>query len=198
MTFGTNMHRVIELVLRRFAQLGRVNQAEVDEIFADVWRDDPYRSPAENSTYFKAGQKQINLFVKNFVQKLDPNDSFDVETVFNVDMDGVAITGRFDMVRESDSQTEIIDFKTGDEGDYSNQLTLYSACRKIQTGSDVQKLTIYYLKTGSTVDVQPAPDSVWKSEIKRVSNGINGNNFSATPGKHCGDCSFKMICTMAK
>ena len=198
MTFGSNMHRVVELILRRFAQNGRVIQKEVDEIFRDIWRDDPYRSPAENAKYFQAGQKQINQFKSKFVENLNPSDTFEVESVFNVEMQGVAITGRFDMVRESGGVHEIVDFKTGDEGDYANQLTLYAACRKIQVGVDVKKLSIYYLKTGKTVEVDPVSPEVWQAAVIRVRDGIESRDYSATPGKHCGDCSYRMICTDAR
>ncbi len=198
MTFGSNMHRVVELILRRFSQNGRVLQKEVDEIFKDIWRDDPYRSPAENAKYFQAGQKQINQFKSNFVENLNPSDTLEVESVFNVEMQGVAITGRFDMVRQSGGVHEIVDFKTGDEGDYANQLTLYAACREIQVGDAVQRLSIYYLKTGKTVEVDPVAPDVWQTAVKRVRDGIKRRDFSATPGKHCGDCSYRMICLDAR
>ena len=104
------------------------------------------------------------------------------------------ITGRFDLRLVRNGASQIVDFKTGDEDDYSGQLSFYAACLREMSGNTPSGVGIYYLKSGKFEISAPVNLDAQINRVKLVAEEIKKRNFSPNPGKHCSDCAFTSIC----
>ena len=112
-----------------------------------------YRSPEENRKYQESAFKQLNMFLQTQMDML-ANKIHSVEDTFHVPIEESIVSGRFDLVLSNSDGYEIVDFKTGDKDDYTDQLTFYSYCFTKKYLNEPQRLTIYYLKNGITERIQ--------------------------------------------
>jgi DNA helicase II / ATP-dependent DNA helicase PcrA len=192
--YGSNIHKILEVILKAVKNGHSIDKIDVDNVINSTWRNTHFRSAKENLKYKAAATKQIKLFVSNNYSALVPEKIFSVEEKFNILVNDTVITGRFDLVLKNQSTALLIDFKTGDEKDYSSQLSFYSLCFKQKYDGSNLELAIYYLKSGSQVSVQANDESIELNKIRHVTKMINDEIFPATPGKHCSDCSFTSVC----
>ena len=194
MQFGVNMHRVIEQLLR-MAKKGLVPTSTDVATFIDkYWRDLPTGTNDENVRFREAGKKQIILFVENFIKTVKPMELAGIEESFSMSIAGTRITGRFDLRLVRNGASQIVDFKTGDDDDYSGQLNFYAACLREMSGSTPSGVGIYYLKSGKFEMLVPTNLDAQIERVKSVAEQIKIRNFLPTPGKHCSDCAFTSIC----
>jgi len=194
MQFGVNMHRIVEQLLRRRKAKLLISTDDVGPLIEKFWRDLPTRPNDENVKFREAGQKQLLLFVENFIDALSPDQIGGIEQPFSLTISDTRITGRLDLRLMKGAGSEIVDFKTGDQDDYASQLNFYAACWSQMTGEAVKQVGVYYLKSGSFEVFEPrnAVDQI--ARVSKVATRINSGQFPAVPGKHCGDCAFSAIC----
>jgi len=194
MQFGVNMHRIVEQLLRKRKVGLPITEDDVRLLIDKFWRDLPTRPNDENVKFREAGYKQLEKFVKNFVEVLQPDQIGGIEQPFSLTISDTRITGRVDLHLMGSIGSKIVDFKTGDQDDYSSQLNFYAACWGEMTGEAVTQVGIYYLKSGEFVEFQPQHVEEQLVRVGNVAKRINAGQFSANPGKHCGDCAYSAIC----
>lgn len=192
--FGSNVHAIIEKILKKMKQGLQITEKNVSEIIEDNWRNSNFRSKIENENYKNAAKTQIITFVKNISKLLQTNKIFSIEDEFNILIDDDLITGRMDAVFESEKDITILDFKTGDKKDYTSQLAFYSVCFQSKYNKKCNNLAVYYLKSGELDYIKPIKAEKEIDLIKSVSRKIKSKAFNPNPGKHCSNCSFNNIC----
>ncbi len=193
--FGRNIHKIIEALLRKIVANEPVNNINIDELIEENWKNTNFRNETENEKFKTAAKKQIKNFIANCSNYLESTKVFSIEDQFNITVNDDLITGRFDAVFEDENSYLIIDFKTGDRRDYTSQLSFYNVCFKEKYNPNkVIKLAVYYLKEGVLEFINPNNEDEELEKINNVSKAITNDNFVATPGKVCKDCSFKNIC----
>ena len=194
MQFGVNMHRVIEQLLR-MTKKGLVPvSTDVATLVDKYWRDLPTRPNDENVMFREAGKKQLILFLENFIKTVKPTELAGIEESFSMSIADTRITGRFDLRLFRNGASQIVDFKTGDEADYSGQLSFYAACLREMSGTTPSGVGIYYLKSGKFKMLAPTNLDAQIERVKSVAEQIKIRNFAPNPGKHCSDCAFTSIC----
>lgn len=193
--FGRNIHKVMEILLRNIIAHVPVNNIDINGLIEDNWKNADFRNEYENEKFKNTAKNQINNFIENCINYLEYSKVFSVEDQFNISVNENLITGRFDAVFQDENSYTIIDFKTGDQRDYTSQLSFYNLCFKEKyTPSKEVKLAVYYMKEGLLEFIQPNYEQEELEKINKVSNSITNNQFIPTPGKVCKDCSFKNIC----
>jgi DNA helicase II / ATP-dependent DNA helicase PcrA len=193
--FGRNIHKIIEIILRNIIANVPVNKIGIDELIENNWKNANFRNDDENEKFKMSAKKQINTFINKCSNYLESAKVFSVEDQFNITVDDNLITGRFDAVFQENGSYIIIDFKTGDRRDYSSQLSFYNLCFKQKYNPTKEvKLAVYYMKEGALEFIVPNEEEVVLEKINNVSKAIAHNEFIASPGKICKDCSFSNIC----
>ena len=194
MQFGVNMHRVIEQLLRMAKKGLAPTSVDVATFVDRYWRDLPTRPDDENVMFREAGERQLVLFVENFIKAVKPSELAGIEESFSMSIASTRITGRFDLRLVRNGASQIVDFKTGDEDDYSGQLSFYAACLREMSGNTPSGVGIYYLKSGKFEISAPVNLDAQINRVMLVAEEIKKRNFSPNPGKHCSDCAFTSIC----
>jgi CRISPR/Cas system-associated exonuclease Cas4 (RecB family) len=194
MQFGTNMHRIVELLLRKKQMGEKTDKSDINRLIQKYWRDLPTRPDSENVKFRTAGKEQLEQFVEKFLSDVRSDEILGVEEPFSLSIAETRITGRFDLRISRDGGSEIVDFKTGDPDDYSSQLQFYAACLNVLNGKAPTMTMVYYLKTGSKVSIAPDNLETQIDRVETISRKIVGREFDATAGKHCSDCAYSAIC----
>jgi len=192
--FGVNMHRVIEQLLRIRKEGKELDTEIVANLIEKFWRDLPTRPDDENVKFRSSGQVQLENFVTSFAKELEASEIAGIEEPFSLSVGSTKIVGRLDLRLERSGSSQIVDFKTGDDDDYSEQLSLYAACLTELAGLDVGALGVYFLKSGRLVTIEPSDNRLQIELIEAIAEKIAAGNFEPTPGKHCGDCAYSTIC----
>lgn len=196
--FGRNIHKIIEILLRNIIAHVPLNNIKIDDLIEDNWKNANFRNEEENEKFKNSAKRQLNNFIGNCINYLEPTKVFSVEDQFNITVNDNLITGRFDAVFQDDDSYIIIDFKTGDRRDYTSQLSFYNLCFKEKYNPTKEiKLAVYYMKEGVLEFITRNNEQEELEKINKVSNAITQNQFTPTPGKICKDCSFKNICEFA-
>jgi PD-(D/E)XK nuclease superfamily len=121
---------------------------------------------------------------KNLIMRL--NDDYD-------------ISGKFDfIIKTPNGRLHIIDFKTGKSKEADNfQLRFYKVLAEEKFKIPVEKVSFYYLWTGSKVDfdleginTQDIKDEI----IKQIDMIKSTTTFAPRPSKLCNYCVFKAFC----
>jgi len=132
-----------------------------------------------------------------------------IEKPFSFIFENNRISGRFDRVDERDGKTVIVDFKTSNiqkqkEADKraqeSLQLGLYALAYKNIFDVDVEQVELYFLESGliGTGGVNEDMLDDVKEKVRKVSEGIRKQEFTATPKyMACTYCAYNQICPSA-
>lgn len=195
MEFGQNIHSIIEIILRKIIAGTKLSDINVDDEINNAWRLSPIRLAGNENRYKNAAADQIKTFINKNKDILNKDAVFSSEDRFDITVDDNLITGRFDAVFKFDDAYRIVDFKTGDKKDYTDQLSFYHLCFKEKYQSNLPvELSVYYLKSGEYVDIAPLKADEVREAIKKVADRIKNNEFDPTPGNVCGNCAYNSIC----
>lgn len=195
MEFGQNVHSILEIIVKKVKQGLPLDEIDVDNEVEATWRKSMTRSTNEDEKFKKAAKEQISSFVRNAGDYLIKDNIVSSEDTFNIAFDGVLVTGRFDAVFRKDEQYILLDFKTGDERDYTPQLSFYSICFKEKYGTNIPLLLkVYFTKSARFADISPRSPEEEINDIRNVAKEIQLKHFDATPGKVCGQCAYNKIC----
>jgi DNA helicase-2/ATP-dependent DNA helicase PcrA len=197
MYFGNNVHKILEIILKRIKNGQTLNIKKIDNIVENNWNDTVFRSSAENLKFKDAAKKQILNAYNNFIIKFNKQNIFSIEESFHYQLNSeVIINGRYDLILKHPTSFEILDFKTGEENskDYNFQLSFYKYCFNKKYKKEKTKLTIFFLKDSLCRSVDINETESIKNIINNTYQGINKNFFEAKPGKHCQDCAYNDIC----
>jgi DNA helicase-2/ATP-dependent DNA helicase PcrA len=193
--YGRNIHKIIEILLRKIIAKEPIEKINIDEIVEDNWKNTNFRNEDENDKFKNSAKIQINKFIVECNGYLQPTKVFAVEDQFNISVNDNLITGRFDAIFQDDNSFTIIDFKTGDKRDYTSQLSFYNLCFKQKYNPSKEiKLAVFYLKEGKIEFIKANSEIEELNKINKISSSIENKQFPATPGKICKDCSFNNVC----
>ena len=113
MTFGNVMHTTIREFVGEMRKRRRVPFEEVLAIYEREWSSAGFPDEYQEEEYRKAGREQLEAFHRSFTAA--PADVLYQEKGFELPLEhDVVVTGRMDQVnRLSESEVEIVDYKTG-------------------------------------------------------------------------------------
>lgn len=193
--YGRIVHRIVELILKQIKDGCSTERIDVLSLVDDNWTNKTFRSYDENEKFKKSATSQISNFVKNFSVLFKGYSIDSIEEEFNIMINDDLITGRMDFVLKSDKKVLIVDLKTGDKNDYSDQLSFYSLCyRKKYPQYDNIEMGVYYLKSSDFEWISGNNEIDDVRRIEHHAKSIKEKDFRPTPGKHCSSCSFESIC----
>ncbi len=130
LSFGSTIHKTLELYLRRwqqqinivqgelFSSRGSVGQppslSDLQKIFNQVWIDDWYESVEQKKEYKeKRGPEQLHNFFEEIIAH-PPRPKY-LEAFFKIAFGRYKFVGKVDRIDESTDGVFIIDYKTGSE-----------------------------------------------------------------------------------
>lgn len=190
--YGSNIHRIVEITMRKVSQGVLVDEDVIDSIFNDNWNDAAFRQ--DNQSYKKAALVQVKNLYKKVLSKVAKADIFSTEESFSYYLDDILVIGRFDLVLQHGTEFEIIDYKSGDPRDYSDQLSFYNQAFFQKYGVYPSKLSVYYVKNASSLSINPTSPSEVITVIKNIASKIRKKEFDPTSLTYCPDCAFNRIC----
>lgn len=218
LSFGKTMHMTLEKFLQMSVDRHAHSQSNlftddaaavtlptIDELIAlydECWHDEWYPDATTKKTFYEHGKDLLRLFLTS-MQAHPPNVLF-LEKDFRLKLGDFTIKGKIDRIdRRSESDVEIIDYKTGaaKEGstiaaDDKKQLMLYYLAVGRLLGKNPVKLTYHYLEDGSMVSFLPTTTELDKFEGQLLDqmHEVARGDFSPKPGNHCKTCDFSKIC----
>lgn len=206
MFFGTLLHQVMEELYAPL--LLPMSKAELHQMLAKKWPKGLYKNK-EDEEKDRAEAKNIlerewdKRYLKDDVYTiaLEQSFSFSIDTHF-------AIRGRIDRIDKlTNDSLEIIDYKTGcnipSEAEVRQNLqlaTYFLAAKNIWPEITTIKLTLHYLRPDKTVSF--TPERSFGNEVEdrlgKLVTALKTSDFAPRPGKHCDQCSFRMLCPLMK
>jgi RecB family exonuclease len=202
-SFGSSLHNTLE-----FMYSYRPPPPSLDEVlkhYEDKWISEGYSSEEEEEGYYLYGKKILTDFYNLHAQDLKPPIA--VELKFDIEIDGVPVTGFIDRIDKIEGNSaEIIDYKSGKRAfdksqvEDNEQLTFYQIAVEESIGIPVKKLTLYHLPSQTPVSVDKrSKDKIdaLKNKILKVAELIEKENFPAKKGRFC-PCDFPEYCPYYK
>ena len=194
MQFGSNVHRIIELVNIALAKGYLVDQKYILNLFDKYWKMNWFQDNKANEKFKANAYEQIKSYVANFKKIKILGDISSVEEKFDIFIGNQMINGRFDLILRSEDSYSILDFKTGEQKDYSDQLAFYGICFKAKYQQESVDLYVYFLKDGILQQTKSIKMENYLEHVNEICIKIRKKQYQANPGKHCLDCAFNKIC----
>ena len=204
LSFGDSLHKALHCFYNvKIPQPSSLE--ELLEFYKDNWNKEGYGSNGEEKQYFEYGKQILTDFYNKHIK--DFHIPFTVEKDFNVDVEGIAVTGKIDRIEKlSNNKLEIIDYKSGKDPFVLNklkkdlQLSMYQTGAEKSFGLEVGKLTFYHLRSQTPFSVEPHSrkqiDTLRKLVIE-VADGIQKEKFEPKRNSHC-PCEFAQYCPYFK
>lgn len=204
-SFGSSVHSALEF----FYGVKALPAPSLEELLAFYkgnWISAGYKDEFQEAEYFKDGQEILERFYQKHIQ--DFQIPYFVEYQFNLEVDGVPITGRIDRVDKTpEGKLWVTDYKTGKALASKRvltdaQLTLYQmACEEL-LGAEVERLSFYHLPTlKEQIVARHTEETVrgLRRKITDTAESITRGIFEPTPGEQkCRWCDYKPLCPIFK
>ncbi len=194
--YGNNVHRIVEIIMRRVSLGVLIDDNMIKTIFDENWNDAAFRQ--DNQDYKKAAITQVTNLYNSVLKKIAKEDIFSTEESFSYYLDDILVIGRFDLILRHSDKFEIIDYKSGDPRDYSHQLSFYNEAFFQKYGVYPTDLSIYFVKNGSSLRVKPNSPSEVRQKIKEIASNIRNGKFDPISFDYCPDCAYNKICVFYK
>jgi putative RecB family exonuclease len=205
---GSFVHEVLEELFK----LSRVDRTEVSarrlarELWTSKWAEefkDLGKSCDENEFRWKAWWCLENYFAME-----DPTlfDAAGIEAKMEGEINGVPLLGIIDRWSIEDNKIVISDYKTGKkprpqyEWEKKMQITIYSILLKEQTGMDIERAELLYVKSGqfAKYNVDEDLENAVRVEVRntwdQVTSMCDSGEFETRTGPLCNWCDYKSIC----
>ncbi|MHB2025643.1 MAG: RecB family exonuclease [Elusimicrobiota bacterium] len=200
-SFGSSVHTALEY----FYDVKIPEPPALERVLAfykENWISAGYKDKAQEEDYFHKGEQIITLFCEK--HSADFHVPLFVEYQFDLEVDGVPVTGKIDRVDKlPDGRLSVVDYKTGkalaeNRVMTDEQLTMYQlACEKL-LGAEVCRLSFYHLPSLTEQLAQRrGPEEIHGLEKKIVSiaKAVSQRSFTPSPAeKKCFWCDYKPIC----
>ena len=190
--YGNNIHRIVEIIMRKISLGSLIDENTINNIFIDNWNDAAFRQDHQN--YKKTAITQVINLYKNILSKIDKADIFSIEDSFSYYLDDILVVGRFDLILNHGGKFEIVDYKSGDPIDYSNQMSFYNEAFFQKYGVYPTDLSIYFIKTCNSLRVKPSSPLEVRQKIMEIASNIRNEKFDPTSFDYCPDCAYNNIC----
>lgn len=199
-SFGRSVHAAIQAFHER-----EPPPATLEELMGYLdqhWVTEGHRSPDE-----EAGQRELaRRILRDFFED-ETRDGYRaplaVEMSFNIEVDGIPLTGRMDAVnRLEDGSLEVLDYKSGDREHTeasvagSPQLGIYQMAVERTIGGRVSRLTIYDLRMRRKVSapgLAPAEKDGLRRAIVTAARCIEAGMFDPVLNGDC-PCDWAAHC----
>lgn len=205
---GSFVHEVLEELFaypkaERTEQLARTLAKNLWYSKWQVEYNDLNTKCEENEFRWKAWWCIENYFAMEDPTSFDPSG---VEAVMDSSIDGVPLYGIIDRWSIEDDKIVVSDYKTGKkprpqyEWEKKMQITIYSILLKQQTGMEVGRAELLYLKSGQfsryeiTEDLENAVRVEVKNTWDQVTTSCATGEFETRTGPLCGWCFYKNMC----
>lgn len=204
-SFGSSVHEALEYFYGVTA-LPAPTLKEVLQYLKDHWKSEGYKDETQEAQYFDDGKVILTAFYKKHIESY--HIPFFVEYNFNLEVDGVPVTGKVDRIDKlPDGRIAILDYKTGKaipEGRVLGdaQLTMYQmACEEL-LGAKVARLTFYHLPSLKELTIERHSQDqvdVLRRRVVTTAESIMKEAFAPKPDeKKCFWCDYKPICPIFK
>ncbi len=176
-------------------------EAELLAAYDRHWTADGYTSKEEEARYRALG-REILLGYRETLER-DPPRPIAIEEHLTARWDGVPIHGFIDRIdRTEGGGLVVLDYKTtrdltARDASTSDQLSLYQVLVEKNFSDPVEALSLFHLRSLTPLTTPPRPRSALDElsiRVGEVSDGIRGDAFEPTPGRHCSRCDFRSRC----
>ncbi len=202
--YGRAVHHVLRAVAAHTQELGAVpTKDEIEEIF-----DQSFFLPTANKPAHRELKEAARRLVTDYIanHSADLHRVWETERPFELHLDGVIISGRADVILDTEGGVPkalaILDYKTSTSGELSEhalQLQVYADAGR-REGLDVVAAFVHDLKKGAreSVDVAAAAVSNAEATVTTAANRLKSRDYAPSPGKRCLSCEVRLICAAAK
>jgi DNA helicase-2/ATP-dependent DNA helicase PcrA len=199
--FGTNVHRVLEVIHQRVLEGHLAKEEDVAEIIAEVWISSRTVDEKMEKEFRDAALMQITRYLQENQETLDQVRG--TEGYFEYPLEDYVLSGKFDLIRAANAEerVEVIDFKTSgfvhlETFGIDLQLDLYALGVERDLGKQVKERTVHFLRDGQVHSME------WTSErkesaVERLKTELGRVSMEDyTPNtKYCKHCDeFNLIC----
>jgi len=205
--YGSAIHEAIREYHRRKARRQLVTLDDLIRHFERAWITEGFISREHEDQRMDEGREVLAQFFA-FQEGSGFVPTF-VEAPFSFQVGATRVKGRWDRVDLRGDEVVLIDFKTSDvrtqkdadrRARESLQLAIYALAYREVYGVMPHRLELHFLGPQGVLVGTAAPDGELLAEtaavIERVSGGIRGQQFIATPDfyRACRYCAFASIC----
>ena len=194
MTYGSNLHKALQLINAEISKGTEVTAVDIKKTMDVAWKPNWRASEKENLKFKETASNQLQLYVENYNKYFGDFQILGIEKQFDISLENTLITGRYDAIFKKHNENMIVDFKTGDERDYSFQMSFYEFCLESELKDEGVYSRIYYLNSGELKETKKLSSAEVEFQINLTKENIEKQNFTATPGQHCTDCAFNLMC----
>lgn len=204
-SFGQSVHLALEYFYGVQA-LPAPSLEQVLEFYEKNWVPLGYKDPGQEAQYKEDGRQILTAFYHKHIR--DYALPFFVEYGFNLEVEGVPVTGKVDRIdKRADGTLEILDYKTGkalagERVKTDAQLTMYQLACETLLGMKVAKLTFYHLPSLKEQVVERHPAELidgLKRRIVSTAERISAGSFEPKPAESvCRWCDYKPLCPAFK
>lgn len=198
-SFGSSLHKATEYFYSGMFTT-QPSLSEFLKYYEENWESEGFESKEEEKKHFELGKKILDKFYE--INSKDYKTPIAVEYNFNVDLEGLVLTGFIDRVDKLPSgNLEIIDYKSGkrfpsiNELNEDLQLSIYHIAAEKTWEILPEKLTIYHLRSNTPLSTQRKPEQIKEAtkKILKVSNDIEKGKFEPKEHSFC-PCDFPQYC----
>jgi DNA helicase-2/ATP-dependent DNA helicase PcrA len=204
LVFGRICHNTIHFYLKMKMRKKNVTENELLQAYEERWVNEGFLSREHEEMRKKAGENAMRRFYRR--QESSNQMPEFLEKKFQLLLDGVKLTGRWDRVDYRQEGGVVIDFKASAVKDQkeadkrtreSLQMDMY-AFAFVRT-QDIQLLEtkLHFLESDITGRAEKGEKEYQRAEekIRQAEQGIREQNFQAKPDWHnCSLCDFRTIC----
>ena len=199
-SFGSSLHKALAF----FYGVRVPHPPSLEDLlkfYQDNWEREGYESDEQEKEYFEYGKQILSEFYRKHIK--DYYVPFAVERRFNFKVDEIPVTGCIDRAEKLPSgKVEIVDYKSGkdlfelDQLRKDSQLSMYQMAMEEAFGLEVEKLTLYHLRSQTPFSIGPHSREqieLMRRHIVEVAEGIQNQEFEPKRGNYC-PCEFPQFC----
>lgn len=202
--FGSAVHRALESYFRERLAGRQMSGDDLVASFRAAWVSEGFLSREHEEERVRSGEAALRRF--HIADARSPLRPSAVEKEFTFYVDATRVSGRYDLLVESDGQAHILDFKTGDVDNprkadervkESRQLDIYALAHLRTEGRLPDWVELRFVEPGLSAGRRPTitEATATESRIRTVAARIRHREFPATPSyRACGGCPFREIC----
>ncbi|MBI5201190.1 MAG: PD-(D/E)XK nuclease family protein [Elusimicrobia bacterium] len=197
-SLGMTVHKALESFHREEAP----DLARLLELYDKHFHHAGFADPKEKELWYKKGQAMLKKYWKDEESRRTKAGYMEREFIFPLGPH--TVRGMIDRVDEHpDGRFEVIDYKTGAEGEAGEsaffqelQLKIYGLGCKEALGLDPALLTLYYVATGhrKTVDYDDSGEEELKELLTRAAVLMAAGQHLPANTSFCPSCVFRKTC----